>query len=47
MKGKKGPVVKQKLSFLLFAGEYCLYFERAVDAIGIDITTGYKWMDVE
>jgi hypothetical protein len=27
---EKDPVVKQKLSFLLFAGEDCLYFERAV-----------------
>jgi transposase len=41
---EKDPVVKQKLSFLLFAGEDCLYFERAVEASGIDITTGYKWI---
>jgi len=29
---------------------YCLYFERAVEASCIDITTGYKWIrnkDVE
>ena len=28
----KYPVVKQKLSFLVVAGEDCLYFERAVEA---------------
>ena len=44
LKSEKDPVVKQKLSFLLFAGEDCLYFERAVEATGIDITTGYKWI---
>jgi hypothetical protein len=41
---EKDPMVKQKLSFLLFAGEDCLYFERAIEASGIDITTGYKWI---
>ena len=29
---EKDPVVKQKLSFLVVAGEDCLYFERAVEA---------------
>ena len=41
---EKDPVVKQKLSFLVVAGEDCLYFERAVEASCIDITTGYKWI---
>jgi len=36
---EKDPVVKQKLSFLVVAGEDCLYFERAVEASCIDITT--------
>ncbi|MCW7070227.1 MAG: hypothetical protein OCU17_06480 [Methanophagales archaeon] len=47
---EKDPVVKQKLSFLVVADEDCLYFERAVEASCIDITTGYKWIrnkDVE
>ena len=47
---EKDPVVKQKLSFLVVAGEDCPYFERAVEASCIDITTGYKWIrnkDVE
>ena len=30
LKSEKDPVVKQKLSFLVVAGEDCLYFERAV-----------------
>ena len=29
---EKDPAVKQKLSFLVVAGEDCLYFERAVEA---------------
>jgi len=28
LKSEKDPVVKQKLSFLLFAGEDCLYFPK-------------------
>ena len=36
---EKDPVVKQKLSFLVVADEDCLYFERAVEASCIDITT--------
>ena len=44
LKSEKDPVVKQKLSFLVVAGEDCLYFERAVEATGIDITTGYTWI---
>jgi hypothetical protein len=34
---EKDPVVKQKLSFLMFAGEDCLYFERAIEASCIDM----------
>ena len=44
LKTEKDLSVKQKLSFLLFTGEDCLDFEKAVEATGIEISTGYKWI---
>jgi hypothetical protein len=43
---EKDVVAKQKLSFLYLVGKSGLDFESAVEAIGIDISTGYKWIRI-
>jgi transposase len=44
IKREKDPRIKQKLSFLYIVGGNGLGFSKAVEAVGIDLSTGYKWV---
>jgi len=44
LKREKDQRVKQKLSFLYLVGANGSDFSKAVEAIGIDVSTGYKWV---
>jgi putative transposase len=44
VKIERNSAMKQKLYFLCFVGKDGQSFERAVEAIGIDVSTGYKWI---
>jgi hypothetical protein len=45
VKEEKDPKVKTKLILLNLAGKGDMSVENACDAVGIDTSTGYRWIE--